>query len=35
MATYDKICEAIKNAWDSFETTLKDELAEDFNSKEF
>ena len=35
MATYDKICEAIKHAWDSFETTLKEDLGEDFNSKEF
>ena len=35
MATYDKICDAIKYAWDSFEMTLKEELGEDFNSKEF
>lgn len=35
MATYDKICESIKNAWDSFEATLKEGLGEDFNSKEF
>lgn len=35
MATYDKICEATKNAWNSFETTLKEELGGDFDSKEF
>ena len=35
MATYDEICEAIKYAWSSFEMTLKEELGEDFNSKEF
>ena len=35
MATYDEICEAIKYAWGSFETTLKEELGEDFNYKEF
>ena len=35
MATYDNIRDAIKYAWDSFETTLKEELGEDFNSKEF
>lgn len=35
MATYGKICEAIKHAWDSFETTLKEELCEDFDSQEF
>ena len=35
MATYNEICEAIKYAWSSFETTLKEELGEDFNSKEF
>lgn len=35
MATYGKICEAIKCAWSSFETTLKEELGEDFDYKEF
>ena len=35
MATYDKICEAIKHAWDSFETTLKEELGEDFYTEGF
>lgn len=35
MATYDEICESIKYAWDSFETTLKEELGDDFYSKEF
>ena len=35
MATYDEICEAIKYAWSSFETTLKEELGKDFNYKEF
>ena len=35
MATYDKICEAIKYAWRSFDTTLKEELGEDFDCKEF
>ena len=35
MATYDEICEAIEYAWDSFETTLREELGEDFNYKEF
>ena len=35
MATYDEICEAIKYAWSSFETTLKEELGEDFDVKSF
>ena len=35
MATYDKIYEAIKYAWSSFDTTLKEELGEDFDCKEF
>ena len=35
MATYDEICKATKSAWDEFETALKRELGEDFDTKLF
>ena len=35
MATYDKICEAIKYAWVEFEAELKKELGDDFDAEEF
>lgn len=35
MATYNEVCKAANYAWSSFETTLKEELGEDFDPKEF
>ena len=35
MATYDEICKATNYAWGEFETALKRELGDDFDTKLF